>query len=384
MRPLLLLSCALAAAPAAAPAAAERTLYSRAAATAYQSGELCEADDEGDYECAFSGDVSAPGEEEERFDASSADASASLGVPADVDGQASARAAVWENHAAVHAAATTGAVGGPDPTAGQTTYWSTLATAEADSRWTDEITFGGSAGGTATFDVAVEGSGLLDGLGASGQLVYQLSFYDPALAPGPKGPIPQARLVVEVDPSAVAAPGCLAVTPAFTTCEFGPGALDEVAQVSLAFEAGKTYAAAGSLLLSAQAQAQWPIDCPIGASGPDCSVGDPSSAGVDLAFGESVRVTRLDVPPGTTALGFGGAALPFPVPEPERALLVAVGAAVLLVAGRAPRRRGRARRTRGGAAARARREPSAWKGRAASSRRAPGAARAPDAARAPR
>lgn len=243
---------------------------------------------------------------------------------------AAARTRAWENRARASASDAVPTIGNaePDNVAGFTAserLFDYGVSASASSLWTDHLTFqGGLLGNNALLRFALEGSAHVSQNGPSpnpepGRMSFEFMLFDPDVSLDPNDGLFQAY-------------GSLVFT--------GEGSFDETLDVVIPFVPGKTYLAMGLLTVEASAGGANDVQCD--ANGNHCVVGRQGSyASADYDFFDTVAVSSLFVPEGVTALGFGGAALPFSVvtvPEPSGAALLLLGLGAL--AGRRRPRRG--------------------------------------------
>jgi MYXO-CTERM domain-containing protein len=122
--------------------------------------------------------------------------------------------------------------------------------------------------------------------------------------------------------------------------EFGPGSVNEVLSITLAFLPGVEYQAQGILEVAAKAAASFEYTCADLTR--ECSIGPGVvSASADSDFYSTLVVRRLVVPAGVTPVGENGSPLPFSVEVPEPGTASLALAALVLAALRRRRCAGR-------------------------------------------
>lgn len=351
----LAIPAALAASLTASPAAALQYLYSEVSAYAEASSQLCssystgtvgstryscnqnnatnvavQASDSADDTRALS--VGGTGSDYGYFVNSTIGIVPIQGSPLAAD--ARAKSAPFQNRAYAHTVAFSSISGGEDlpNTGNETRYNDSYATADALSVWAEEITFTGAATlGQGAMQFAISGNISVSG---SNSFIQHSAPEGALTSLGPSSGGAGANEMLFAIDVFDAQQNFVAGA---TYRAYSNGAIDDTLTVFVPFVYGATYTFIGSLSVSGYGYGLNQISCVVlPGGGRDCTVNGSEHEDGRLDFESTVRVSSLTVPPGTTVLGTGGSALPFPVvvPEPTTALLLAAGLAGLGMRGR--------------------------------------------------
>jgi len=243
----------------------------------------------------------------------------------------------FQNRAYASTTAFSSVTGGEDipNTGSETRYNDSFATADALSVWAEEITFtGGVALGQGAMQFAISGN---ISVSSSNSFIQHSGPEGVQPIFGPVGGSAGANemlFAIEVFDSQ----DNFVTSAAYRAWSNGP--VDDTLTVFVPFTYGETYTFVGTLSVSGYGYGLNQISCVVlPGGGRDCTVNGSEHEDGSLDFESTVNVSKLIVPPGTTALGTGGSALPFPVvvPEPGTALLLGAGLAGIALRGRRAR-----------------------------------------------
>lgn len=337
------------------PAAALQYLQSEVSAYAEASSQLCSSYSTGDvgstrYACSQNNAFNLAVEESDSTDSSNALSvggtgsdygyfvNNEIGIVSIPGGPLAARARAqsdpFENRAYISTTAFSSVSGGEDlaGTGNETRYNDSYATANALSIWAEEITFtGGVALGQGAMQFAISGN---ISVSSSNSFIQHEGPEGERPSFGPSGGSAGANemlFAIDVFDSENN------FVSGATYRAYSNGSIDDTLNVFVPFTYGETYTFVGSLSVSGYGYGLNQISCVVlPGGGRDCTVNGSEHEDGSLDFESTVSVSKLIVPPGTTALGTGGSALPFAVvvPEPTTAALFGAGLAALGARGR--------------------------------------------------
>jgi len=244
--------------------------------------------------------------------------------------EATAHTNAFSNHAFARTVAFSSVTGGEDiiGMGDETRYNDSTATAEAWSQWAEEITFtGGTTLGQGAMRFAIDGA------------ISVSSYGDPFIEhTQPEG----ASVAFEAFNGNVGANEMIFALDVFDSegnfvtggryLAYSNGNVSDELTVFVPFQYGETYTFVGTLGVYSYGYGLNNLSCEIVAGGgQNCSVQGSEGTDGTLDFANTVSVESLTLPVGASAVGTGGATLPFPilVPEPASAGLLALGVAAL-------------------------------------------------------